>query len=57
LCIIEWPERGAGVLPEPDLQVRVGVVQDEKKGIGRTVSLNANTSLASAAIAALAEKK
>lgn len=25
VCIIEWPERGAGVLPEPDLRVTVTV--------------------------------
>lgn len=56
LCIIEWPDRGAGVLPEPDLQVRVSVVQDENKGIGRAITLSANTSLASAALVAIAGK-
>lgn len=25
LTLVEWPERGAGVLPEPDLQVELGV--------------------------------
>ncbi|MGQ9425043.1 tRNA (adenosine(37)-N6)-threonylcarbamoyltransferase complex ATPase subunit type 1 TsaE [Gilvimarinus sp. F26214L] len=25
LCLIEWPERGAGILPNPDLQVKVAV--------------------------------
>jgi tRNA threonylcarbamoyladenosine biosynthesis protein TsaE len=27
LCLIEWPERGAGFLPKPDLRVQLEAVQ------------------------------
>lgn len=36
LCVVEWPERGEGVLPRADLEVTIGV---EKKG--RAVSITA----------------
>ncbi len=38
LCLIEWPERGAGVLPAPDLEIRLEV-QDG----GRVVVLGARS--------------
>lgn len=31
LCIVEWPERGAGLLPEADLHVSLQVVGDGRK--------------------------
>jgi len=34
LCLIEWPERGAGILPEADLQVSISY-----RDSGRQVSL------------------
>lgn len=34
LCIIEWPQRGAGVLPEPDLRITM-----RPSGQGRAVLL------------------
>ncbi len=40
LCLIEWPNRGKGVLPEPDLIVTVTV-----KAPGRQVEVEANTSI------------
>jgi tRNA threonylcarbamoyladenosine biosynthesis protein TsaE len=40
VCVIEWPERGAGVLPEPDLRVTVTV-----DGSGRRARLQGGTSL------------
>lgn len=39
VCIIEWPERGAGVLPEPDLRVTVAV-----EGRGRRFRWQSKTS-------------
>ncbi|WP_166254218.1 tRNA (adenosine(37)-N6)-threonylcarbamoyltransferase complex ATPase subunit type 1 TsaE [Marinobacter salicampi] len=38
LCLIEWPERGRGVLPEADLELRL-----ERKDSGREVRLEART--------------
>lgn len=38
LCLIEWPERGAGVLPEPDLEIRL-----EAKDGGRSLVLAARS--------------
>lgn len=37
VCLIEWPERGENVLPEPDLDVMIEAVHH-----GRTVSLTAH---------------
>jgi tRNA threonylcarbamoyladenosine biosynthesis protein TsaE len=36
LWLVEWPERGAGALPAPDLAVRLGVL-----GTGRSAALQA----------------
>lgn len=38
LCLIEWPERGKGVLPEPDLEIHI-----EREGEGRSVVLRARS--------------
>lgn len=37
ICIVEWPERGGNVLPEPDLDVMIEPVYD-----GRSVVLTAH---------------
>lgn len=55
LCLIEWPDRGAGILPRPDLQVKVGVVSDAVQGIGRAISLEAFTPAGAAALAMMTE--
>ena len=38
--IIEWPERGQGVLPDPDLEIHL-----EREGQGRSVVLRARSEL------------
>jgi tRNA threonylcarbamoyladenosine biosynthesis protein TsaE len=38
LCLIEWPERGRGLLPEPDLEIRL-----ECEGEGRSAVLQAHS--------------
>lgn len=48
LCLVEWPERGAGMLPEPDL-----VLSIEVAGPGRCVRPLAPTARGRALLAAL----
>jgi len=38
LLLVEWPERGAGVLPAPDLEIHI-----DYAGAGRVVNLQAAT--------------
>lgn len=38
LCLIEWPERGKGVLPEPDIEIHL-----EREGDGRSAVLRAGS--------------
>ncbi|MCM0612746.1 tRNA (adenosine(37)-N6)-threonylcarbamoyltransferase complex ATPase subunit type 1 TsaE [Marinobacter sediminum] len=38
LCLIEWPERGEGVLPEPDLEIHFA-----PQGAGRSVIIRARS--------------
>lgn len=47
-CFIEWPERGAGVLPEADVEITL-----EIEGEGRRAALVANTDIGRAVLAAL----
>ena len=39
ICLVEWPEQGAGILPEPDLHVYLQV-----EGRGRQLQLQAASS-------------
>jgi len=39
ICLVEWPERGAGILPEPDLRVYL-----QAKGDGREIRVEAVSS-------------
>jgi tRNA threonylcarbamoyladenosine biosynthesis protein TsaE len=48
ICLVEWPERGEGVLPPADLVINI-----EPKGRGRTLFVRANTAAGRAAIAKL----
>ncbi len=38
LCLVEWPEKGAGILPQPDLEIRLSL-----SGPGRELELSAKT--------------
>lgn len=38
LCLIEWPERGTGILPDPDLHLHL-----ESRAEGRQVEISAAT--------------
>ena len=40
ICLMEWPERGQGVLPEPDVLIDVKV-----RGVGRLVSVCGNIAI------------
>lgn len=48
LCLIEWPERGEGVLPAPDLRVVIAL-----QGTGRRLELQAVNPALQTALAAL----
>ncbi|MFT6984432.1 MAG: tRNA threonylcarbamoyladenosine biosynthesis protein TsaE [Psychromonas sp.] len=39
-CLVEWPERGEGILPKPDIDLTLSYV-----GLQRTVELQANTEI------------
>lgn len=45
ILFIEWPERGGGVLPEPDLRIRIGHLDN-----GRELSLHAGSAVGQALI-------
>ena len=48
-CWVEWPERAAGVLPQPDVELRI-----EGRGRGRRVTLQAHSDAGRAALETLA---
>ncbi|WP_028238700.1 tRNA (adenosine(37)-N6)-threonylcarbamoyltransferase complex ATPase subunit type 1 TsaE [Stutzerimonas azotifigens] len=48
LCLIEWPERGAGILPKADLDITI-----TPQGTGRSLSLSPNGARGEAWCAAL----
>ena len=49
LCLVEWPERGAGVLPKADLDITIAA-----KAAGRTLHMQAHSARGEAWCAALA---
>ena len=51
ICLVEWPERGAGLLPSGDLVLRLTYA-----GPGRRVCLRAGTPAGAAVLAALVEQ-
>lgn len=50
VCLVEWPERGAGVLPPADLAIKIG-----REGRGRRLQLSANSPLGKRVLARLRE--
>lgn len=48
LCLIEWPQRGAGWLPRPDLEVTISV-----EGQGRSIECHAQTARGQQILASL----
>jgi tRNA threonylcarbamoyladenosine biosynthesis protein TsaE len=57
LKIVEWPDKAAGLLPEPDLRVHIEIVADEvtdKEGEGRRqVDFEAHSAIGRAAVTGL----
>ncbi|MDL0432110.1 tRNA (adenosine(37)-N6)-threonylcarbamoyltransferase complex ATPase subunit type 1 TsaE [Marinobacter sp. TBZ242] len=51
LCVIEWPERGQGILPVPDLLIRLG-----KSGDGRSALISASTTRGGRLLAGIGEQ-
>ncbi|WP_438951630.1 tRNA (adenosine(37)-N6)-threonylcarbamoyltransferase complex ATPase subunit type 1 TsaE [Porticoccus sp.] len=49
-CLVEWPERGAGMFPLPDLQVMIMAVEG-----GRRLNITGNTLKGEAVLASLLE--
>lgn len=47
-CLVEWPERGSGVLPPPDLELTL-----DYQAVGRLARLNAVTERGAAVLACL----
>lgn len=49
LCLVEWPQRGAGILPKPDLDITI-----TPQAAGRSLRLQARSARGEAWCAALA---
>jgi tRNA threonylcarbamoyladenosine biosynthesis protein TsaE len=50
ICLVEWPERAAGLLPPPDVRIRLVA----PPGSGRDATLDAQTERGRACLSALA---
>ncbi|ATO34850.1 tRNA (adenosine(37)-N6)-threonylcarbamoyltransferase complex ATPase subunit type 1 TsaE [Dickeya dianthicola] len=51
LCLIEWPQQGAGFLPQADVELHLGY-----QGAGRQAEINARTPQGEQIVAALAAR-
>lgn len=56
LCVIEWPGRGQGILPEPDLLIRLGQSDDGQGANGRSARISAPTVRGSRLLARVGEQ-
>lgn len=52
LCLVEWPDRGAGVLPPADIAITI-----DAAGSGRLLSMRAATALGKAVLAQWQEQR
>ncbi len=50
VCFVEWPEKASGLLPEPDIDIRL-----EPQGQGRKGVMTANTDAGKRSLEALAD--
>ncbi len=48
ICLVEWPERGTGVLPEPDIELKLDLRDHD-----RLLNLNVKTARGEEILAAL----
>ena len=48
ICLVEWPQRGAGALPRADIRINI-----EREGAGRRLFFCADTALGKAVLARL----
>jgi tRNA threonylcarbamoyladenosine biosynthesis protein TsaE len=48
VCFVEWPEKASGLLPEPDIDIRL-----EPQGLGRRGVMTANTDAGKRSLEAL----
>ena len=52
VCLVEWPERGLGALPDPDLVITI-----QMDGFGRALSFSAGSEQGRAVLAALSQRQ
>jgi tRNA threonylcarbamoyladenosine biosynthesis protein TsaE len=52
ICLIEWPEKAAHVLPEPDIHVKLSMFKLDQNSYGRKIQFSASSSLGKACLKA-----
>lgn len=50
VCLVEWPERAQGLLPQPDLDIRISIERN-----GRRIDISADTELGKHCLARLTD--